>query len=174
MHPLFAKGTGTGTAQFLHVGTGAKGESHMVTEGADVSTGIALHAEQDQSFVCVKDFEVPDLTDTQGPLYRAFPWRALVQPPGKFFCHLQDPFTVNITVQPHQADVLLFVLEQQGGKADSIAQHDEEDTGYLRVERSCMPDLAAEHLPNPCGNLVAGGPFWLVNDDDPGPAPDVD
>jgi hypothetical protein len=146
----------------------------MVTEGADVRTGIALHAEQDQSMVYVKDFEVQDLTDTKSPLDRAFTWRALVQPPGKFFCHLQDPFLVNIAMQPHQADILLFVLEQQGGKADGITQHDEEDTGYLRVERSCMPDLAAEHLPNPCGNLVAGGSFWLVNDDDPGPAPEVD
>jgi len=146
----------------------------MVTEGTDVSTGIAPYAEQDQSLVYVKDLEVTDLTDTKSPLDRAFAWRALVQPPGKFFCHFQDPFPVNIAVQPHQADVLLFVLEQQGGKADGIAQHDEEDTGYLRVERSCMPDLAAEHLPNPCGNLVAGGSFWLVNDDNSGPAPEVD
>ena len=49
------------------------------------------------------------------------------------------------------------MLEQQRGKTDGIAQHDEEDTGYLRVERTRTTHLTPEHLSHPCRNFVAGG-----------------
>jgi hypothetical protein len=155
MHPCIPERTGTGAAQLLHVGTGARYETHVVAERADVCSGIALHAEQDESSVNIKDLEFPDLADAQGALDRTLPRRALVQPSGKLFCEFQDPIPVNIIMQPHQADIFLVVLEQQGGKAYGITEHDKEDAGYLRVERAGMPHLAPEHLPHPCSHLVA-------------------
>ena len=149
-------------------------KSHVVAERADVRAGIALHAEQDKSSLGIEDLEFLDLADAQGALDRALPRRALVQPPGELFCQFQDPFPVNVVMQPHQADILLVVLEQQGGKADGVAEHDEEDTGYLRVERAGMPHLAPEHLPHPCSHFVTGGALRFVDNDNPGPVPEVD
>jgi hypothetical protein len=58
-------------------------------------------------------------------------------------------------MQPYQADIFLFVLEEERGEAHGVAEHDEKHTRNLRVERSCMPHLAAEHLSHPRRYLVA-------------------
>jgi hypothetical protein len=52
-------------------------------------------------------------------------------------------------MQPHQADIFFIVLEEERGEAHRVAEHDKKQTRNLRVECSCMPHLAAEHLPHP-------------------------
>ena len=59
------------------------------------------------------------------------------------------PVLVNIAMQPHNADIFLIVLEEKRREAHCIAEHDEKHSGNLWVKCSCMPYLAAEHLPYP-------------------------
>jgi hypothetical protein len=149
-------------------------KSHVVAERADVGAGIALDAEQDEAPFTIENIKFPDGTDTENTLDRTLSWRALVESARKLRTYLFDSCFVHITVKPHQADIFLVMLEEERGEAHRIAEHDEEHTGDLRVERSCMPNLAAEHLSDPCRYLVAGWTSWLVNDDDPGVVPQMD
>jgi hypothetical protein len=96
-----------------------------------------------------------DGTNPEYTLYRASPWRALVESSGELRGCLFDPVFVYIRVEPHQADIFLVMLEKERCKAHSIAEHDKKQSGDLRVERSRMSYLAAEHPANPCSNLVA-------------------
>ena len=57
-------------------------------------------------------------------------------------------------MQPHQADIFLVVLEEEGGEADGIPEHDQEHTGNLRVKGPGVTDLAAKHPADPCSYLV--------------------
>jgi hypothetical protein len=95
-----------------------------MTERADVSPGIAVHAEQDKSSVDIKNFKLPYFADAQGALNRALPWRALVQPPGELYGHLLDMFTIHVVVKPHEAYIFLVMLEEERGKTHRIAEHD--------------------------------------------------
>jgi hypothetical protein len=65
------------------------------------------------------------------------------------------------------------MLEQQGSKTHSITEHDKEDAGNMWIERAGMPHLAPEHLSHPCSHFVTGGAFWLVDDNNPWPVPDM-
>jgi hypothetical protein len=76
-------------------------------------------------------------------------------------------------MKPHQADIFLVMLEEERGEAHRIAEHNEEHTGNPRVECSCMPNMAAEHLPYPRSYLMAGWSSRLVNNDDPGVVPQM-
>jgi hypothetical protein len=155
------------------VGTGAKGQSHVVAKGADVRARIALYPEQDESPLDIEYLQFPDLAYPEHAFDSTLSRRALVQPSGELPGHLQDAFPVNIAVQPHQADIFLLMLEQERGEPYGITEHNEENTGYLRIERTGMPDLAAKHLSHPCSNLVAGRSFRLIQNNNPGPAPEV-
>jgi hypothetical protein len=146
-------------------------KSHVVAERADVGAGIALDTEQDKAPFTIKNIKFLDSTDSENALDRTLSRRALVEPARKLLAYLVDSRFVHITVKPHQADIFLVMLKQERGEAHCIAEHNEKHTGDLRVECSCMADLAAKHLPNPSRYLVAGWSSWLVNDDDPGVVP---
>jgi hypothetical protein len=156
------------------MGTGAKGQSHVVTKGADVRARIALYPEQDESSLDIEYLQFPDLAYPKHSFDSTLPRRALIQPSGELPGHLQDTLPVNILVQPHQADIFLLMLEQERGEPYGITEHNKEYTGYLRIERTGMPDLAAKHLSHPCGDLVAGRSFRLIQNNNPGPAPEMD
>jgi hypothetical protein len=66
-------------------------------------------------------------------------------------------------MQPHNADIFLVMLEEKWRKAHRIAKHDEKHSGNLRVKCTGVPYLAAEHLPDPRGNLMARRASWFIN-----------
>jgi hypothetical protein len=125
-----------------------------VAERADVCAGIALDPEQDEASITIKNINFLDSADSENALDRTLPWRALVESSRELRADLFDSGFVNIAVQPHQADIFLIVLEEERGETHRVAEHDEKHTGNLRVERSCMPHLAAEHLPHPGSYLM--------------------
>jgi len=127
----------------------------MVAERADVCAGIALDTEQNEAPFNIQNLKFPDGADSEDTLDRTLPWRALIESSRELRADLFDSGFVNITMQPHQADIFFIVLEKERGKANRIAEHDEEDTRNLRVECSCMPHLAAEHLTHPGSHLMA-------------------
>jgi hypothetical protein len=146
----------------------------VVAEGPDVGPGLALNPEEHETPFDAKDLQIMDGSDPETSLDCTFPRWPLVEPSGKFFCNFFDPSPVDVTVQSHQADIFLVVLEEEGSEADSIAEHDEQDTGYLRIERSGMPDRTTQHTADPGCDLVAGGSPWLVNNDDARTVPHMD
>jgi hypothetical protein len=95
-----------------------------------------------------------DGADSEDALDCTLSWRALIESAGELRTDLFDSVFVNITMQPHQADILFIVLEEERGKTNRVAEHDKKQTGNLRVQCSCMPHLAAEHLPHPCSYLM--------------------
>ena len=127
---------------------------HVVTERADVRAGIALDSEQDEACLTIKNLKFMDSSDPEDALDCALSWGALVESSRELRANLFDSGFVNIAMQPHQADVFLIVLEEERGEAHSVAEHDKKHTGNLRVESSCVPHLAAEHLPYPCSYLM--------------------
>jgi hypothetical protein len=74
-------------------------------------------------------------------------------------------------MQPHQADIFLVVLEEEGSKSYRVAEHDKEQAGNLRIECSCVSYLTTEHPANPCCYLVAGRPPGFIYYEDPGMVP---
>jgi hypothetical protein len=113
-----------------------------------------LDTQQDEAPITIKNFKFTDGADSENALDRTLPWRALVESSRELHADLFDSGFVNIAMQPHQADILLIVLEEERGEAHRVAEHDKKHTRNLRVERSCMPHLAAEHLPHPGSYLM--------------------
>jgi hypothetical protein len=132
-----------------------------------------LDTEQDEAPFTVENIKFLDGSDPENALDRTLSWRALVESARELRADLFDSCFVYIPVKSHKADIFLVMLEEKRGEAHRIAEHDKEHTGDLRVERSCMPHLAAKHLPDPRRYLVAGGSTWLVNNDDPGVVPQM-
>jgi hypothetical protein len=155
MHLLFSECTRPCAAKFHHVCTYTQCKPHVVAERADVGAGIALDTEQDKAPITIKNLKFLDGADSENALDRTLPWRALVESSRELRADLFDSVFVNIAMQPHQADIFLIVLEEERGEAHGVAEHDEKHTRNLRVERSCMPHLAAEHLTHPGSNLMA-------------------
>jgi hypothetical protein len=154
MHLLFTECTRPCAAQFHHVSTYTQCEPHVVAERADVCAGIALNAEQDEAPITGKNLKFLDGADSEDALDRTLSWRALVESSRELSADLFDSGFVNIAMQPHQADIFFIVLEEERGETHCVAEHDKKHTRNLRVERSCMPHLAAEHLPHPGSYLM--------------------
>jgi hypothetical protein len=149
MHILFTECPRPGAAKFHHVCTNPQGKSHVVAERADVGTGIAVDAEQDNAPFTIKNFKFMDGADSEDALDCTLPWRALIESAGELRADLLNSGFINIAMEPHQADVFLIMLEEEWGKTNRVAEHDKKQTRNLRIECSRMPHLAAEHLPHP-------------------------
>jgi hypothetical protein len=130
-----------------------------------------LDAEQDKTPLTIKNFQFLDSTDSENTFYGTLSWRALVKPSRKLNADLFNPCFVYITMKPHQANVFLVMLEEERGEAHSISEHNQEYTGNLRIECSCMSDLATKYLSNPRCYLMTGRSSWFINNDDPGVVP---
>jgi hypothetical protein len=127
----------------------------MMAKGPDVSAGIALNPEHHEISCFAKDLKFLDGTYPEDAFDSALSRRALIEPSSELRADLFHPGFVNITMQPHNADIFLFVLEEKRREAHCISEHDEKHSGNLWVKCSCMPYLAAEHLPYPRGYLMA-------------------
>jgi hypothetical protein len=110
-------------------------KSHVVAKGSDIRTGLASDTEKHKASFDVKDPEGMNGPDPQVPLDRTLLGRTLINSSGILFCDLFDPLLVCITVEPHETDIFLVMLEEQGSEADCIAEHDKQDTGDLRIKR---------------------------------------
>jgi hypothetical protein len=126
----------------------------MVAERADIGAGIASDTEQDEAPFNIKNLKVQDGSDSEDTLDRTLPWRALVESSCELNTDLFDSGFVNIAMQPHQADIFFIMLKKERGEAHRVAEHNEKHTGNLRVECSCMPHLASEHLSHPGSYLM--------------------
>jgi hypothetical protein len=153
--------------------TYTKCKPHVVAERADVCAGITLDTEQDEAPLTGKNLKFLDGADPEDALDRTLPWRALVESSRELRADLFNSGFVNITMQPHQADIFLIVLEEERGEAHRVAEHDQKQTGNLRVECSCMTHLAAEHLSHPGSYLMTRRASRLVNDDYSGVIPQM-
>jgi len=127
----------------------------MVAERADVGAGIASDTKQDETPLFMKNLKFLDGADAEDALDRTLPWRALIKSTRELCANLFDSVFISIAMQPHEADIFLIVLEKERGKAHCIAEHDEKHSGNLRVERSRMSHLAAQHFPYPGSYLMA-------------------
>jgi hypothetical protein len=127
----------------------------MVAEGTDVSAGIALNPEHDETSCFAKDLKFLDGAYPEDSLDSALSRGALVKSSGELLTDLFNPYFVDIPMQPHNANIFLIVLQEKRRKAHRIAKHDEKDSGNLRVKCAGMPYLATEHLPYPSGYLMA-------------------
>jgi hypothetical protein len=58
-------------------------------------------------------------------------------------------------MQPHEADVIFLVPEQEWRKAHCVPEHDQKDTGDLGIERAGVPDRAPKYRPYPRCDLMA-------------------
>jgi hypothetical protein len=132
-----------------------------------------LDAEQDETPLTIKNIQFLDSTDSENTFYGTLSWRALVESPRKFNTDLLNPRFIHIPMKPHQANVFLVMLEEEWGEPYSISEHNQEYTGNLRIEGSCMSDLAAKHLSNPRCYLMTGWSSRLINNDDPGVVPQM-
>jgi hypothetical protein len=109
---LFGEYTGSGTPQLLHMRTDAQREADMVAERADVCPGIAPDTEQDEPAFDTQDLDAMDRPYTQVSFDSAPPRGALVDPAGEIQGNTLQLFPSDIPLQAHQADILLFVLQQ--------------------------------------------------------------
>jgi hypothetical protein len=105
--------------------------------------------EQDKAPFTIKNFKFMDGADSEDALDCTLPWRSLVEPAGELCADLFDSVFITIAVQPHQADIFLIMLEEERGKTNRVPEHNKKQTRNLRIECSCMPYLAAEHLSHP-------------------------
>jgi hypothetical protein len=144
-----------------------------MAEGTDVCTGIAFNTEHDETSCFVEDLKFLDSAYPEDALDSALTRRALVKSSGEFRTDLFHPYFVNITMQPHNADIFLIVLEEKRRKAHRIAKHDEKHSGNLRVKCSGMSYLAAKHLPYPSSYLVARRASRFINHQNPGMIPQM-
>jgi hypothetical protein len=173
MHFLFTERPGTCAAKFHHVCTNSRCKPYVMAEGTDVCTGIALNTEHDEASCFVEDLKFLYGTYPEDALDSALTRRALVKSSGELRTDLFHPYFVNITMQSHNADIFLIVLQEKRRKAHRIAKHDEKHSGYLRVKCAGMAHLAAEHLPYPRGNLMARRASWFIHHQNPGMLPQM-
>jgi hypothetical protein len=111
--------------------------------------------EQDEAPCTIENLKFLDSADSEDALDRTLSWRALVESPRELLADLFDPGFINIAMQSHKADIFLIVLEKEWRKAHRVAEHDKKHTRNLWVEGPCMANVAADHLPHPCSNLMA-------------------
>jgi hypothetical protein len=85
----------------------------MVAEGPDVRTGITLNTEQDETSCFAEDLKFLDGAYPEDALDSALSRGALVKSSGELLTDLSHPYFVNITMQPHNTDIFLIVLEEK-------------------------------------------------------------
>jgi hypothetical protein len=113
---------------------GAKGETDMVAQGTDIGPCVARDPEQDEPFLDTKDSKGVDGADPQVPCNGTSPWGPLVNSPGEFLHYFIQPLPCSIPVESHKADIFFPVLEKEGCEPDCPAEHDQQDSGNLRVK----------------------------------------
>jgi hypothetical protein len=153
--------------------TNSQCKPYVMAEGTDVCTGIALNTEHDKTSFFAEDLKFLDGAYPEDALDSALSRGALVKSSGELLTDLSHPYFVNITMQPHNADIFFIVLQEKRRKAHRIAKHDEKYSGNLRVKCAGMPHLAAEHLPYPRRNLMARRASWFINHQNPGTIPQM-